>query len=112
MIDNPDTLIYMWFKPDGSIKSRIDLWLVSDIRSGLESTATISAAPLTDHCIIKLNFISSNTHFKKGYWKFNSNLLKNEPFCQETIDAINDVTTDANIETYRAKREYLKFKVR
>lgn len=70
-IDNPDTQIYTWFKPDGSIKSRIDLWLVSDIRSGLESTATISAAPLTDHCIIKLNSISSNTRFKKGYWKFN-----------------------------------------
>ena len=72
-----DTQMYTWFKPDGSIKSRIDLCLVSDIRSGLESTATISAAPLTDHCIIKLNSIPSNTRFKKGSWKFYSNLLKN-----------------------------------
>ena len=79
---------------------------------GFESTAVISAAPLTDHCIIKLHFISSNTCFKKDYWKFNSDLLKTEPFCQEIFDAINDVTTDANIETYRAKWEYLKYKVR
>lgn len=47
-IDNPDTRINMWFKPDGSIKSRIDFWLMSINRPGLESTSTISVTPLTD----------------------------------------------------------------
>lgn len=109
--DNPYTQIYMWFKPDGSIKSRIDFWLVSDNRPGLDPTSIISAAPLTDHCLIKLNFMSTNKCFKKRYWKFNSNLLKSELFCQEIITVISNITTDSNLLTYRSKWEYLKYKL-
>lgn len=89
-----------------------DFWLISDIRSGIESTISISAAPLTDHSMVKLCFISSNTNFKKGFWKFSSNLLNNESFCQEVINVINNINTDTNIQTYREKWEYLKYKVR
>lgn len=81
-ITNPDAKNFTWIQPDGSVTSRVDP----------DSTASISAP-------LKLHFISSNKCFKKGYLKLNSNLLKNEPFCQEIIDAINDVNTDDNIKT-------------
>lgn len=63
--DNPDTQNDTWFKPDGSVKSRIDFWLVSDNNPGLDPIYTISVAPLTDHCVIKLNFMSTNKCFRK-----------------------------------------------
>lgn len=61
--ENPGSQIFTWFKPDGSIKSRIDFWLVSENRPRMESNSTISVAPLTDYCIVKLiiNLLSSNS---------------------------------------------------
>lgn len=53
-INNPDSQNFMWLKPNGSVKSRMDFWLVSDISPGLELNTSISAAPLTSHCQIKL----------------------------------------------------------
>lgn len=61
--------------------------------------------------MIKIDFKSTKVCFKKGNWKFNSNLLKSECFCQEIITLINNITTDSNLVTYRSKWEYLKYKV-
>lgn len=75
---------FTWFRPDGSSKPRIDFWLVSNFKSCLESGSTVSAAPLTDHCVIKLTLKSDEAfQRRKGYWKFNSNLLNGEPFCKK-----------------------------
>lgn len=63
---NPDTQIFTWFKPDGTIKSRLDYWLVSDISPDSEINCTISAAPLTDHCLVKINVTPSNMRLDIG----------------------------------------------
>lgn len=81
---NPCIQVFTWFKPDGSVKSRLDFWLVSDFGSGLESISTVSAAPLTDHCMVKLILKPAKTFQRpKGYWKFNSNLLNSDIFCKK-----------------------------
>lgn len=109
---NPDTQIFTWFKPDGTIKSRLDYWLVSDISPDSEINCTISAAPLTDHCLVKINVTPSNMRLRRnGYWKFNSNLLNFDPFCQEIKRTINDINMDPSFTSYRAKWEYLKYKI-
>lgn len=110
---NPTTQIFTWFKPDRSVKSRIDFWLVSEFRSCLELSSIVSAAPLTDHCMVKLVLKPVNTYQRtKGYWKFNSNLLNNEPFCQDVIATISNVIEDSSFTTYSKKWEYIKYKVR
>lgn len=48
----------------------------------------------------------------KGYWKFNSNLLNYEPFCQDIKRTIEDVIKDASLSNFINKWEYLKYKIR
>lgn len=48
---------------------------------------------------------------RNGYWKFNSNLLNHDPFCQEIKRTINDINMDPSFTSYRAKWEYLKYKI-
>lgn len=49
---------FSWHKPDGSAKSGIDFWLISDGLMQSSVNAAISPAPLSDHCLIKLNINS------------------------------------------------------
>lgn len=76
----PNIKQYSWFKPNDTTKSRIDFWLISASMSNLVSECSMSAAPLTDHAVIKLSFNPGFSKGKKGYWKFNSSLLKNKEF--------------------------------
>lgn len=109
---NPLTQSFSWFKPDGSAKSRIDFWLISDIIMINNISANISAAPLTDHCLIQLQITPHLEKSNRGYWKFNSTLLTNANFNKEIIEKLDLIVKDVNIESYIEKWEYFKFKVR
>ncbi len=52
----PNTKQYSWFKPNNVVKSIIDFWLISVSIMNLVSDCFMSAAPLTYHSVIKLNF--------------------------------------------------------
>ncbi len=52
----PNTKQYSWFKPNNVVKSIIEFWLISVSIMNLVSDCFMSAAPLTDHSVIKLNF--------------------------------------------------------
>lgn len=83
---NPNKQLFSWYKPVGSIKSHLDFWLTSDtfLRFNIDIDTSISAAPLTDHCLILLSFSQKDQHFyNKGYWKFNSSLLRDKSYCNE-----------------------------
>lgn len=68
----PNTKQYSWFKPNNVVKSRIDFWLISVSIMNLVSDCCMSAAPLTDNSVIKLNFKPPGvSRQNKGYWKFN-----------------------------------------
>lgn len=72
-----------------------------------------SAAPLTDHCLIKLKFQKSDNNIRnKGYWKFNSSLLYDEAFCKDIVDELNIIYENENITSYVNKWEFSKFKTR
>lgn len=69
--------------------SRIDFWLISHSFLPYQTISNISAAPLTDHCLIELMINHKNKPFRnKGYWKFNSNLLGNEGYMKLVKDII------------------------
>ena len=53
-------------------QDRIDLWLVTSEILSTVTDVSISAAPLTDHCVIGITMKPGNDHkFRKNYWKFN-----------------------------------------
>lgn len=62
---NPWKKQYSWYKPNGTCKSRIDYWFAANSIVDLISDASISKAPLTDHCIIEINLNSANNKRKK-----------------------------------------------
>uniref|UniRef100_A0A1A8QG53 exodeoxyribonuclease III n=1 Tax=Nothobranchius rachovii TaxID=451742 RepID=A0A1A8QG53_9TELE len=51
---NPNTKQFSWIKPNGMIRSRIDLWLVSPPLANIATDVFISNASLTDHSLISL----------------------------------------------------------
>lgn len=104
---------YTWFKPNGQSRSRIDYWLAADSIFEHITEANIACSPLSDHCIINLKISKNDTINKfKGYWKFNSNLLKNNKYCKSVEKIIQDIKNDANLVTAIQKWEYFKFTVR
>ena len=79
---NPEEKQYTWYKPNGTCKYKIDYWLAADAFGNFTFQASISKAPLTDHCITEMTLNpTSRKNSNKGYWKFNTTLLKNKDFC-------------------------------
>lgn len=96
-------------KPNGSCKSIIDLWLATPEILKYESDVSICIAPLTDHRLIYLALNpESRTKYKKDYWKFNADLLKDD----EYVKTIKDRKLRMIAVSVVVVREYFKFKVR
>ncbi len=84
---NPQQNMYTWSYRNLSIRSHIDLWLISNDLVDLLVDVLIEPAILTDH---KLNL--NDSHIQKysiGYWKLNSSLLKNGDLKLEIRDIID-----------------------
>jgi len=105
---------FSWVKPNGSSKSRIDFWLITETHSEFASNVAISAAPLTDHhCLISLILTPTTKHtFRKDYWKFNAELLKDNVYCSQIRNLIMEIQNYLTLTSNANKREYFKFKTR
>jgi len=109
----PNVKQYSWFKPNNVAKSRIDFRFLSVSIINSISDCGMSAAPLTDHAVIKLRFNPPGvSRQNKGYWKFNSSLLKSHSFYEDIKATIANVMSDNSIASYISKWEFLKFKMR
>ena len=76
----PDDMKYTWHQPSPVKQSRIDYFLVSeDMFALMENTKTISGYR-TDHSAIVFCFSASLAKRGKGYWKFNSQLLRDSEY--------------------------------
>ena len=70
-------------------------------------------APLTDHSLIQLQLKPINiSRNNKGFWKFNSSLLKDENCCQNIRAMLGEPLNDPEIQSYVNKWEFFKDKVR
>ncbi|XDV17573.1 hypothetical protein PO909_023408 [Leuciscus waleckii] len=69
-IKHPDVEQYSWFKPNNTAKSRIDFWLISSSMINIVSDCCMSAAPLTDHSVIKLLLNPSGVRGNNKYWNW------------------------------------------
>ncbi|MED6250306.1 hypothetical protein ATANTOWER_029079 [Ataeniobius toweri] len=103
----------MALSSDGMTKSRLDYWFASEIAHDLETDCSISAAPLTDHCIIKLSLIPQKK-YKDGIkdignsFQISLNMTFSVRIEKKTTD---DINTDSSLPNYRDKWKYLKYKI-
>ncbi len=109
---NPNLRQFSWFKPDATVKSRLDYWLVSDIILNQISNCEVSPAPLTDHCCVDLTVtpVKQSTR-TKGYWKFNASLLKYDEYNTGIKNLFQEISQDDPISSYTQKWEFLKYKI-
>ena len=108
---NPETIQFTWFS--SNYKSRIDHWLVANDLLTYDISSDISVAPLTDHSLILLQLKPLNQ--KQGaskYWKFNSNLLNNDTYCENIRAILSEVINLVELDTPVRKWEFFKYKVR
>lgn len=95
---NPGINAFSWFRPNGSCKSRIDFWLGSDNVMAHITKASMSKAPLSDHCLIDLNLEPTiKMTYHKGYWKINDKLLQNEEYCNMIKKVIAEIDNSSTI---------------
>ncbi len=112
-VKHPNASQFSWVKPNGSSKSRIDFWLIAEEYSELATNVSISAAPLTDHCLISLTLTPVIKHaIRKDYWKFNAELLKDKVYCSQIRNLVSEIKNDFSLRSSGIKWEYFKFKTR
>ncbi len=106
-VKNPEVLQYSWFNPDQTCKSRIDYWLLTYGLSQHVSDISMDIAPLTDHSLIHLELKPNiNSKRNRGFWKFNSNLLKDEEYCRNIRAMVDESINDPEIQSYANKWEF------
>lgn len=109
---NPDLVDFTWSNNTLTLKSRIDLFLISQSALSLVIDVKHSATPLTDHKFITLKM--GDKHNKpaiRGYWKFNNSLLKDKEFNDCIKKLVKELFADCN-DGYKQKWEFFKYKAR
>ena len=95
-IVNPNSKRYTWrgITKVGQVHSRLDFWLTSMHMIYDLKTTDIKPSIKSDHSIISLSFELHNSIQKgRGFWKFNSNLLKDPEYIRMIKDMVNNCKT-------------------
>lgn len=109
---NPTSVQFTWYNSAGNGQcSRLDYWLISCELCSDVSDCKISASPLTDHCMISLNLLTSKQQLHSpNIWKLNNDFLKNAEFCEQVKSLIPEVEKLDMSDI--SKWEWFKFKTR
>lgn len=86
--NNPDKMQFTWFQRNPIKMSRIDYFLVSSDIMALTKKNEIKPGYRSDHSIISIHLLKSEEGRGKGFWKFNTSLLKDPaypPLIKNTI---------------------------
>ena len=121
----PEARKYTWRQPNPIRQSRLDYYLVSEDIFSLMKNTNIVPGYRTDHSAILFSFSACLSKRGKGYWKFNSQLLRDTVYVdkvkqciQETIgeyaldgdvDDLFDIRFSCNDQVFF---EVLKMKIR
>ena len=88
---NPEVLRYSWRRPTPFQQSRLDFFLVSDMLIGNVKDADIHYGYRSDHSLIDLHLAFSKEERHKGFWKFNSSLLKDINYATMVNETIENI---------------------
>lgn len=110
---NPDKKEFTWSNANRSLQSRIDLWFISPSSTQFVVESSHDYAPLSDHNLITIHLVGSKQKRNnlRGYWKLNTNVLKDDLFCNLVNVTAKKIFSNS-ISNYTQKWEYFKFKVR
>ena len=88
----PNSRQYTWRgnTRQGLVQSRLDYWLASVHMLYDLQMVSISPGVRSDHSIIKISFSFKNTPSRgRGFWKFNSSLLRDEVYIKRVKDVLS-----------------------
>ena len=91
---NPETNRYTWrgHTRGGHVSSRLDYWLISTHLIYNVIDADIHPSIRSDHSLISLSFeIDDSVKRGRGFWKFNSDLLRNTDYIQLVKNLIQNL---------------------
>jgi len=80
---HPHASQFTWTNSSGSLRSRIDFWLISNSLSDYVNKVEILPSPLSNHKSF------DNPSYSRTYWKLNSALLEDEETCQSVISKLH-----------------------
>lgn len=110
---NPGIQDFTWSNRSLTLKSRIDLFLISSSALQFVNEVKHVYAPLSDHnlIILKLGSIDPQSGIR-GYWKFNNTLLSDDSF-NESVKLLANEIFEIDINNgHKKKWEYFKYKIR
>lgn len=98
-IKYPDRRTFTRFQRKPPVMTRIDHWLISSHLINYMKDVDIYPGIKSDHSIIFLSISNTNTKQGRGFWKFNTTLLKDLEYVKsinEMFDSLKEETLDFN----------------
>lgn len=91
---HPDDRKYTWRQSSPIKQSRLDYFLITEDLFSLMKNVSIIPGYKTDHSAIIFTFSASLEKRGKGYWKFNSQLLRDLEYIEKVKICIKDTITE------------------
>ena len=110
---HPDEKIFTRIQRSPPILTRIDHWLISSQLANYLQSTNAHPGIKSDHSIISLHLCSSHTQHGRGFWKFNSTLLRDIDYVKsisEKISMLKENTVDMDNKCLRW--DYIKTELR
>jgi len=109
----PNVKKFTWKQKTPCIKSRLDMWLMSNYLQDYCKDIDIVPYIRSDHSAVILRLESHATAKGKGLWKLNNSLLKEEEYVNGITSKLNEWIDEAEpLNDVRLTWEYVKYKVR
>lgn len=109
---NPNLREYTWNNANRTLRSRIDLWLLTSNCVKYVKNVSHEYAPLSDHQAICLYLGANQSNRQcRGYWKMNSDLLGDNTFCEMVEKIAQCIFNKIDLNGIQ-KWEFFKFKIR
>ena len=77
---NPESKTYTWHKFRDNKQARLDFFLISSSLVPFVEKADIHPGTFSDHSVVSLDIDFSKFNRGRGFWKFNSSLIKNKEY--------------------------------
>ena len=108
----PDKKIFTRFQRSPPVLSRIDHWLISShLANYMKATAALPGIK-SDHSIISLHICNSTTHRGRGYWKFNSMLLRDLEYVNKVSELIENLKEETSMLDKQLRWDFIKSELR
>ena len=103
---NPDELQFTWKRKDPLIMSRLDYFMVPYENLNSIGDCQIVNGVLSDHHFVEMTILVNDQIQGRGYWKFNTSLLKNK----EYVEQVNEII-DKSLFTHRFKDPCIRWEI-